>query len=625
MRFLFLYITALFVSTMKKTGFWQLSILLVFLAQMVSANNKSVNGNKPEISGELKKWHKITLTFDGPETSETDKLNPFMNYRFNVYFTHNESGKTLMVPGYFAADGHAGETSATSGNKWRVHFAPEETGTWSYKVDFRTGNWQAVSERKDSGKSAGFMDEAEGSFNVEKSDKTGRDNRAKGRLQYDGTRYLKYAETGKPMLKVGPDSPENFLAFADFDGTFHNDGHKDNLVKTWEAHLKDWKEGDPSWKNGKGKAVIGAVNYLASKGMNVFSFLTLNIKGDDQNVFPFIDYDTYDRFDCSKLDQWEVVLDYTDKKGMFLHFKLLEQECQGLLDNGAIGANTQLFYREILARFGHHLSLNWNIGEESGDWANDHQTPPMNTTQRLAAAEWFYQNDPYKHHLVIHNPPAFDDILGPAVKYTGVSYQLGTEQFRNVHSTVLKWLNLSKESGRQWAISMDEPGGAKHGLLPDAEDAKHDSARINSLWGSFLAGAWGNEFYFGYDHPHSDLTCEDFRSRDLFWNQCRYLLDFFEDNKIDVTETDNYTNLVQKGDYCLASPGKMYIVFLKNGKGTINLENQSGEFSVKWFDPRNGGNLQTGSVMNLKAGKTQEIKGSPSEPEKDCVVLLRNK
>jgi hypothetical protein len=351
----------------------------------------------------------------------------------------------------------------------------------------------------------------------------------------------------------------------------------------------------------------------------------LNIKGDDQNVFPFIDYDTYDRFDCSKLDQWEVVFDYADKKGMFLHFKLLEQECQGLLDNGAIGANTRLFYREILARFGHHLSLNWNIGEESGDWAKDHQTPPMNTTQRLAAAEWFYQNDPYSHHLVIHNPPSFDDILVPTSKYTGVSYQLGTEQFRNIHSTVLKWLNLSKEADKQWAISMDEPGGAKHGLLPDAEDAQHDSARINSLWGSFLAGAWGNEFYFGYDHPHSDLTCEDFRSRDLFWNQCRYLLDFFENNKIDVTQTDNYSNLVQNGDYCLANPGEMYIVFLKNGSGTINLENQRGEFNVKWFDPRNGGDLQTGSVMNLKAGKTREINGASSESEKDWVVLLLKK
>jgi len=604
-------------------------MLLLLLTNNVSIAQKAKDIKTPipenvkvEITGELKKWHKITLTFDGPETSEMDKLNPFMNYRFDVYFTHAASGKTIKVPGYFAADGNAGETSAITGNKWRVHLAPDQIGTWSYKVDFRKGNWQAVSERKDAGESAGFMDGTEGAFSIKKSDKTGIDNRAKGRLQYDGTRYLKYAETGTPMLKVGPDSPENFLSYIDFDGTFPNDGHKDNLVKTWEAHLKDWKEGDPTWKNGKGKAIIGAVNYLASKGLNVFSFLTLNIVGDDQNVFPFVDYNTHDRYDCSKLDQWEVVLNYVDIQGMFLHFKLVEQECQGLLDNGAIGAYTRLYYREIMARFGHHLSLNWNLGEESGDWAKDHQTPPMNTTQRLAAAEYFYQNDPYRHHVVIHCPPSFDDILGPTSKYTGVSYQLGTQQFRNVHETVLKWLNLSKEAGKQWAISMDEPGGAQHALLPDVEDAKHDSARINSLWGSFLAGAWGNEFYFGYDHPHSDLSCQDFRTRDLFWNQCKYLLDFFEGNEIPIAETENHDKLVQKGDYCLATPGKMYIVFLKNGSGTINLENQSGEFSLKWFDPRNGGELQTGKVKKIKAGKVHEIDNPPSEPEKDWVVLI---
>lgn len=614
-------------KNIKKTvGYLTVTFLVIINGMEAQKNNQPKNENfKVEIGGELKKWHKITLTFDGPETSETDQLNPYMNYRFDVYFTHAATGKTFKVPGYFAADGNSGETSATSGNKWRVHLAPDQIGTWSYKVDFRKGNWIAISERKDSGESAGFMDGAKGSFVVEKSDKTGKDNRAKGRLQYDGTRYLKYAETGKPMLKVGPDSPENFLSYVDFDGTFHNDGHKDNLVKTWSAHLKDWNEGDPTWKNGKGKAIIGSINYLASKGMNVFSFLTLNIVGDDQNVFPFVDYDTYDRYDCSKLDQWEMIFNYADKKGMFLHFKLVEQECQGLLDNGAIGGKTQLYYREMLARFGHHLSLNWNLGEESGDWANDHVTPPMNTPQRLAAAEYFYQHDPYRHHVVIHCPPAFDDILGPTSKYTGVSYQLGTEQFVSVHETVLKWLKLSKDAGKQWAISMDEPGGAEHALLMDSEDSKHDAARINCLWGAFLAGAWGNEYYFGYAHPHSDLTCEDFRTRDLFWSQCNYLLDFFEGNNISLAETENYTNLVQKGDYCLATLGKMYVVFLRNGSGTINLEGQTGDYNVKWFDPRNGGKLQTASVKSLQGGKVHRLDGAPSQKEKDWVVLLQKK
>lgn len=606
--------------------------LLLFLATQVaiSQNPTSTETSKKElgvvkISGELKKWHKITLTFDGPDTSEMDKLNPFMNYKLDVYFTHAETGKTMKVPGYFAADGNAGETSASAGNKWRVHFAAEETGKWTYKVDFRKGNWAAVSERKVVGTSGAYMDGLEGSFVVDKSDKSGRDNRGKGRLKYDGTRYLKYAETGKPMLKVGPDSPENFLSYAEFDGTAQKDGHKDDLVKTWEPHLKDWKEGDPTWKNGQGKAIMGAINYLVTKGMNTISFITLNIGGDDQNEFPFVDYDTHDRYDCSKLDQWEVVLSYADLKGMFLHIKLVEQESQGLLDNGAIGAYTRLYYREMVARFGHHLALNWNIGEESGDWAPRHKTPPMNTTQRLAAADWFYQNDPYRHHTVLHCPPAFDDILGPNSKYSGVSVQLGTEEFRGVHESVMKWLKLSKGTGKQWAVSMDEPGGAKHALLPDNEDSKHDNARMNSLWGSFLGGAWGNEFYFGYDHPHSDLTCQDFRSRDLFWNQCKYLLDFFEMNQIEIQKTENYDNLVQKGDYCLAEEGKMYIVFLRKGSGTINLENQSGEFTVKWFDPRNGGKMQNGTIKSIKGGKEHKLDGAPSEPAKDWVVLLTKK
>jgi hypothetical protein len=575
----------------------------------------------PEITGELKKWHKVTLTFDGPETSEDDKINPFMFYRMNVTFTHKASGISYKVPGYFAADGNAAETSATKGNKWRVHFAPDQTGEWSYKVDFRKGKYAAISYKENKGESGGFMDTSYGSFNIDASDKTGEDNRAKGRLKYDGSRYLKYSETGKPMFKVGPDAPENFLAYFEFDGNFKNDGHKDDLVKTWEAHQKDWQEGDPTWQNGKGKNIIGAINYLASKEMNVFSFLTNNIAGDDRNVFPYVDYETFDRFDCSKLDQWEMVFEHADKLGMFLHFKTLEFENQGLLDNGAIGANTKLYYRELIARFGHHLAMNWNIGEEIGDWANP-PTPPMETAQRKAAAEYFFEHDPYHHHVVIHNGMPFYDILGDT-HYTGISLQTNKPDFRRVHGQVLHWLKESEKAGKQWAVAVDEPGDAQHALLTDAEDPTHDNARINGLWGAFMAGAWGTEWYFGYKHPHSDLTCQDYRSRDLFWNQCKYVRDFFEGNQIPVCTTANRDELVSEGDYCLASEGELYIVFLRKGSGTLDLGEVSGDFEVQWFDPRNGGSLQKGSTEMVKGGKKVELAGAPSETKKDWVVLLK--
>ena len=95
------------------------------------------------LSGELRQWHKSTLTFDGPSTRETSGTNPFLDYRLNVTFTQGD--KSYVVPGYYAADGNAGNTGASSGNKWRVHFSPPSTGDWNWQASFRTGSGIAVS------------------------------------------------------------------------------------------------------------------------------------------------------------------------------------------------------------------------------------------------------------------------------------------------------------------------------------------------------------------------------------------------------------------------------------------------------------------------------------------------
>ncbi len=577
-----------------------------------------------QISGELKKWHKVTLTFDGPEVSETDKENPFMDYRLNVTFSHKESGKKYVVPGYFAADGDAGNTSAIKGNKWRAHFSPDETGSWVYSVEFRKGQYSAVSTRKQSGKSAEFMDGEKGSFDIGPTDKTGSDFRARGRLEYVGEHYLKLAETGEWFLKTGPDAPENFLSYVDFDGTFQNDGIKDDLVKTWEAHLKDYRKGDPSWKGGKGKAIIGALNYLASEGLNSVSFLTMNVGGDDCNVFPYVDYNTFDRIDVSKMDQWEVVFCHAQQLGLFLHFKLMEHENQGLLDGAAVGANTKLYYREIIARFGHHLALNWNVCEESGEWGNM-KTPPQMTEERLACAQKLYEIDPYHHHIVIHNGNPFDDLLGPESKYTGVSLQTNKKDFSRVHGQVWHWRNESIKAGKKWAVSCDEPGDASFALAPDESDPEginHKDARGNALWGTFMAGGWGVEWYFGYKLPHSDLTCQDYRSRDRFWDYNRILLEFFANNDVPYWEMQPNDDLVSAG-YCLAKAGEVYLAYVHEG-GTVDFNLPGGDYTVKWFNPRTGGELQNGSLKEVSGGDTN-VGNAPSDPELDWVVLVRKK
>ncbi len=578
------------------------------------------------IKGELKKWHKVTLEFQGPETSENAENNPFLNYKLDVTFKHSISGKTYIIPGYYATDGNAGNTGAESGNIWKVHFSPDETGEWKYSVRFVKGKWAAI-RVSNKLKSAGYIHKKSGFFNIEATDKTGLDFRGKGRLDYVGERYLKFAETGEYFLKCGSDAPENFLAYNEFDGTFHNDGFKDDLVKTWEAHEKDWKEGDPTWKNGKGKDLIGAVNYLASKGMNAFSFITMNIQGDDKNVFPYVDYKTYDRFDTSKLDQWEVIFEHGDKLGMFLHFKTLETENQGLLDNGGTGLYTKLYYRELIARFGHHLALNWNLCEETGDWQNPPTTFPVDVQGRLTLANYVSSIDPYKHHIVIHNGNWFTGVYGKDSKFTGASLQTNKADFKNVHNSVLRILKEADAEGKTWAVACDEPGDAQHSLVPDADNPEHNNARKNGLWGAVMAGAWGTEWYFGYKHAHSDLSCQDYRSRDLFWDQGKICLDFFKNNNIEFWNMKSNDALISsKNDFVLANPGNSYVIFLKNGnESKLDLGNHANKYRILWYNPRTGGKLQKGKIKTVSGTGKQSLGFPPSDKEKDWVVYLTKK
>src|SRR5512147_1942400 len=124
------------------------------------------SGAEGQLSGELRTWHKVTLTLDGPQASETDNdPNPFTDYRMDVTFTHESGSPSYKVPGYFAADGNAAESSASSGTKWRAHLSPDRTGKWAYKVSFTKGKNVAVEEDTRGTPIAG-CDGASGSFNV---------------------------------------------------------------------------------------------------------------------------------------------------------------------------------------------------------------------------------------------------------------------------------------------------------------------------------------------------------------------------------------------------------------------------------------------------------------------------
>jgi hypothetical protein len=583
-------------------------------------------------------------------------VNPFTDLALNVTFTHESGTPRYTVPGYFAADGNAAQTSAESGTKWRTHLSPDKSGTWKYSVSFTSGKNAALDG---GGKPVAPFDAISGSFTIVDTDKAGRDFRSQGRLQYVGKHHLQFAGSKHYFLKAGPDAPETLLGYADFDNTMAGKADKVPL-KTWEPHLMDWKQGDPTWRDGKGKGLIGALNYLASKGVNAFSFLTYNAAGDGDNVWPFVERNAKLHYDCSKLDQWGIVFDHATTRGLYLHFKLQENEMDDnrrganrkngtiseSLDGGKLGIERKLYCRELIARYGHALALNWNIGEEN----------TQSTEEITAMVKFLHDTDPYQHPIVLHTfPPqqdeVYDPLLGGKSLLTGLSLQ---NSWSAAHQRTLHWLRKSAAAGRPWVVANDEQNPAGLGVPPDPGYKGHDGLAVEkelkgskeegnfkgkpytlhdirklTLWGSFMAGGAGVEYYFGYQLPENDLIAQDFRSRDKSWDYCRIALNFFHDEKIPFAEMQSANALIGNGKdnndkYCFAKAGEIYLVYLPNGGTTdLDLSGVNSKFTVMWFNPRTGGPLVHGSVLAIEGGKRLSLGKPPADASEDWLIVIR--
>lgn len=608
-----------------------------------------------KIEGEMTQWHKVTLTLDGPYAHELDnEPNPFTDYRISVTFRHESGSPEYSVPGYFAADGNAANSSADSGTTWRAHLSPDKPGKWSYRVSAVKGKNAALDPAMAGDRLARFDGKA-GSFNIAPTDKTGRDLRGKGRLQYVVKHHLRFAGSGEYFLKAGADSPENLLAYVDFDGTSsrkaapRREGEAAPAgLHRYEAHVKDWRPGDPSWQGGKGKGLIGALNYLASKGCNAFSFLTYNVGGDGYDVWPFAAPEDKLHYDCSKLDQWQIVFQHAQTLGLYLHFKMQEQEnddnrrgdkgeeanIPAALDGGDLGPERKLYCRELIARFGHALALNWNLGEENTQSAE----------QQRAMAKYLHDTDSYHHHIVVHTFPQAQDrvysqLLGSQSVLTGASLQ---NAWNAAHQRTLKWVTESAKSGRPWVVANDEQGPSGLGVPPDPGFQGHSgragegekaydlhAIRKMTLWGNLMAGGAGVEYYFGYQLPQNDLACEDWRSRDKSWDYCRIALDFFARQKIPFWDMRNFNALAGNPDndnsrYCLARPAEIYVIYLPGGGASeLDLGTASRSFTVHWFNPRAGGSLQAGPIAEVKGPGKVSLGHPPGEAEQDWVALVK--
>ncbi|WP_169727412.1 DUF5060 domain-containing protein [Granulosicoccus antarcticus] len=567
------------------------------------------------INGELFKWHPVEIDFTGPLASEADTSpNPFLDYRLTVELT-SPSGKVTRVPGYFAGDGQG----HGRGNIWRARFSADEVGQWHYHALIHSGSEIALSLSLDEGLEIELTGSS-GDMQIAPAPYDAPEFLRHGRLEYVGEHYLKFRD-GPYWIKGGTDSPENLLGFSGIDGTFDQGGIDELFLHDYAEHRGDFVEGDPLFTHSQtgadSRGLIGALNYLGAQGVNSVFFLPMNLGGDGQDTYPFVgaSKERFDKthYDISKLHQWNQVLAHAQRQGIALNIVLSETETanEQWLDDGALGVERKLFFRELVARFGYLLAAKWNLGEE-----NDFPRVELDKhADYLQALDW--SGKPIAVHTHINQFYRYGEIVGDS-RYGASSIQYD-EQFAG--QFVEQWRTNSANAGHPWVLDMDEN---TNGLTPESNADR----RKQILYDVLFSG--GNiEWYFGY-HPQpigGDIDAGDFRQRESMWQQMRFAremmqneLPFWEMEPADWRvsgDSDAYG-----GAEVFALMGEAYAIYLPQSTGAevLNTGSVSGRFGLRWFDPRTGA-MSNGS-QQLSASDNLALGSPPYSMGEDWVVLI---
>jgi len=479
---------------------------------MVLATQPVVAGGDLGDLGSVQRWEKLEVDLAGPSSvglSET--ANPFL---LEVTATFSGPGGTFAVPAFYAGDGAGG----LDGDIWRARFAANVIGDWTlstsstdplldgYSATFQVTDTVAC-EPLEPGELPDFA--------------------CTGRLLYAEDYYLQFAD-GTFWLKGGVDDPEDFLA----------PGQTAGFATKQEA-----------------------IQYLADERLNSLYFMTDNTGGDRDNVWPWVTKRDSEHFDVAKLDGWDLILDDLQAHGIMLHL-VLEN------DSGWTGFNRDLYYRQMVARFGHYNGLIWNLSEEY----NENYT----ADQMKAFSQLLSDLDAYDHPLTVHHQGSttkWDPFYGDDRFDLTSFHTSGNPQ----NALAIAARQKSETAGRPIPISFDETGD-----FTGTQDGNR-----HLVWSIFLGGG----IYEIHTRP-----LVDYRDWQAYFGDLVRARTFLEALPFWEMLPSNQLLLSGTG-YILSKTGEVYVCYLPGG-GSLELDlgSNTNVFDASWFNPRTGESTDIGAV-----------------------------
>lgn len=239
------------------------------------------------------------------------------------------------------------------------------------------------------------------------------------------------------------------------------------------------------------------------------------------------------------------------------------------------------YIRYAVARLGAFSNITWDLGDDLDGFRNDAWTHETGT--------FLNELDPY-HHLETSHPVDnhHQDRSSPWFGMT--SFQ---QWERPIHAWTLGQRNKQTASGRIIPQVNEEYGYEDHypKWAPYQSPAASADANRRTAWEIAMAGGYqttgetakrgtgmGPDSGGGWVNGRGDETM-------MMLKGYAHMVHFF--TNFEWWKTDPHDELVQNGSFCLAEPGRRYVIYLPHG-GNVTAKLAPGRYEVKWFNPRNG-------------------------------------
>ncbi len=554
------YFSATIASLRRLAIFVLSACLLICLSFASLADAQRVDFSKPAGSVEAYGYLEIAATVEPP-----DVRNPFLDASLTGSFKTKDGSKAWNVEGF---------CDSTDGSVFRIRFMPLQPGVYTYSVTYKQGQFQRSSD---------------GEFQVTTAHRRG-------------------------TIAVDPQYPWHFIWSGTGEHYFFNGTTAYWLVGWRDDHVIQYSvDRLHRLKVNRMRVTIAgreASTFFGEPVMMGPDWTALVAAWPAQNaddpLHPGFDYT---RFNVSYWQKFDRMLRFALDRDMIISLVLDMGDSRIHPDAGS--EDERRFIRYAVNRFSAFSNITWDLGDDLDSYRDEKWT---HETGML-----IQQLDPYKH-LETSHPAATNAHQDRASSWFGfTSYQ---EWSRNQHALMLESRKLQEKTGRVIPQTNEEYGYEDH--YPHWAAPGSDSADVlrRTAWDIVMAGGYqtagetarrgtniGADMGGGWMNGRGDDTMTMFLGYG-------HMVDFF--TAFEWWKTNPHDELVSAGNYCLADPGKTYVVYLPRG-GDVTVQLKKGNYRAFWFSAATGEKIDLPDVQNTP------WKSPPTPDTNDWAILLQAK